>query len=160
MSLSLLDRPEVASPYTDWRLPKNRIEAFSRVTHVRMVEGDCDHHHVARVISDQMNWSNEEKAIYCVLFGQSYRNHHAMIALQLGLYEMSYEQLQKWTDDNWQRFKYSNDTKWGVRRFPHFVKSMKDIIGSSSVYQYFYDAAHVGDTKENYYSLNKALHQI
>ena len=160
MALSLLQRPEIAKGYTDWRLPKNRIEAFSRVTHVRMVEGDCDHHHVARVICDQMKLTDEEKALYCVLFGQSYRNHWAMIALQLGLYEMSYEQLQKWTDENWMRFKFGNDTKYGVRRFPHFVKSVKDIIGSGSVYQHFYDAAHVGDTKENYYSLNKALREI
>ena len=32
--------------YVDWRLPENRIEAFARVTHVRFVEGDLDHHHV------------------------------------------------------------------------------------------------------------------
>jgi len=144
----------------DWRLPENRIEAFSRVTHVRMVEGDCDHHHVGRVIADQMNLSDEEKALYCVLFGQSYRNHWAMLVLQLGLYEMDHETLVTWHNENWWRMKFGNDTKWGVRRFPEFVKSVKDIVGSGSVYQHFYDAAHVGDTKENYYSLNTALREI
>ena len=155
-----LSRPEIASPYTDWRLAKNRIEAFSRVAHVRAVEGDTDHFHVAQVICDLMKLSNEEKALYCLFFGQSYRNHHAMIALQFGLYEMSYEGLQEWTNNNWQRFKYSNDTKWGVRRFPHFVKSLKEIVGSGSIYQHFYDAAHVGNAKENFYSINKALREI
>lgn len=155
-----LQKTESCLGHRDWRLPENRIEAFSRVAHVRMVVGDCDHHHVARVISDLMCLDNEQKALYCLFFGQSYRNHHAMIALQLGLYDMSYEQLQEWTNQNWQRFKYSNDTKWGVRRFPHFVKSLQDIVGSGSVYQHFYDAAHVGNTRENYYSLSKALHEI
>lgn len=146
--------------HTDWRLPENRIEAFSRVTHVRMVEGDCDHHHVARVIVDRMSLSDEEKALYCVLFGQSYRNHWAMLALQLGLYQMSHDALVSWHNENWWRMKFGNDTKWGVRRFPDFVKSLKDIIGSGSIYQHFYDAAHVGGRKENYYSLNKALREI
>jgi hypothetical protein len=146
--------------FVDWRLPENRIEAFSRVTHVRMVEGDCDHHHVARVIVDRMKLSDEDKALYCVLFGQSYRNHWAMIALQLDLYNMPEETLVTWHNANWHRMKFGNDTKWGIRRFPAFVKSLRDIIGSGSIYKHFYDAAHVGDTKENYYSLNKALREI
>ena len=159
MTLTLLQSSPVAN-HTDWRLPENRIEAFSRVTHVRMVEGDCDHHHVGRVIADRMRLSDEEKALYCVLFGQSYRNHWAMLSLQLGLYEMSHEQLKSWHDENWWRMKFGNDTKWGVRRFPDFVQSLKDIVGGGSIYQHFYDAAHVGDTKENYYSLNKCLREI
>jgi hypothetical protein len=150
----------ITTVHTDWRLPENRIEAFARVTHVRMVEGDCDHHHVARVIADMMELSDEDKALYCVLFGQSYRNHWAMIALQLDLYNMPHDQLVDWHNANWWRMKYGNDTKWGVRRFPDFVQSLKELVGPSSIYDYFYAAAHVGSTKENYYSLNQALRKI
>jgi len=59
----------------DWRLPENRIEAFTRVVHSRMVEGDLDHHHSAQVISSEMSLSDDDKLLYALLFGQSYRNH-------------------------------------------------------------------------------------
>jgi len=144
----------------DWRLPENRIEAFSRVTHVRMVEGDCDHHHVGRVITEEMGMDNEQKALFCVLFGQSYRNHWSMLAMQLGLYDMAEGDLVDWHNEHWRRMKFGNDTKWGVRRFPPFLKSLKEVVGGGSIYQYFYDAAHVGNTRENYYSLNNALRSI
>ena len=125
-----------------------------------MVEGDCDHHHVARAIVDQMSLSDEDTALYCLLFGQSYRNHWAMIALQLNLYEMSHDTLVNWHNENWWRMKYGKDTKWGVRRFPDFIQSVKETVGGQSIYQHFYDAAHVGDTRENYYSLNRALREL
>ena len=150
----------VKTQSVDWRLPENRIEAFSRVIHVRMVEGDCDHHHVGRVITEEMGMDNEQKALFCVMFGQSYRNHWAMLAMQTGLYDMSEGDLTDWHNEHWRRMKFGNDTKWGVRRFPPFLKSLKEVVGGGSIYQYFYDAAHVGNTRENYYSLNNALRSI
>lgn len=145
--------------HTDWRLPENRIEAFTRVAHTRAVTGDLDFHHNSWVITEELGLGDEEKAIYCLLYGQSYRNHWAMIATQLDLYNMPHDKLVDWHNENWFRMKFGNDTKWNVRRFPPFVASMKEVCGGS-VYDYLYDAAHVGTTEENFYSLNKALRKI
>lgn len=146
--------------YTDWRLPENRIEAFTRVTHQRFVEGDLDHHHVGKVIADYHNWDNDQKALYCMYFGQSYRNHWAMIAMQLDLYNMSDEQLTEWHDKNWHRMKFGNDTKWNVRKFPQFVMDIKKKIGNGSLYEYLGNAASIGSTESNYFSLNKTLQEF
>jgi hypothetical protein len=146
--------------YTDWRLPENRLEAFSRVCHTRFVEGDLDHHHVGKVISDWYNWDNEQKALYAMYFGQSYRNHWSMIAMQLDLWNMPQEKLVEWHNENWKRMKYGNDTKWNVRKFPQFVADIKEKIGGGSLYEYLGNAAHVGTREQNYKSLNKCLKEF
>ena len=146
--------------YTDWRLPENRIEAFSRVTHVRFVEGDLDHHHVGKVICDWSNYDNEQKALYAMYFGQSYRNHWSMIAMQLDFWNMPNDQVVEWHNKNWKRMKFGNDTKWNVRKFPQFVADMKTRTEGRSLYEYLKEAASVGNTKENYFSLNKTLQEF
>lgn len=150
---------ESSTKHVDWRLPENRIEAFTRVAHTRAVMGDLDFHHNSWVITEEMSLSLEDKAIYCMLYGQSYRNHWAMIATQLDLYNMPEDKLVDWHNEHWFRMKFGNDTKWNVRRFPPFVKSLKEVCGGS-VYDYLYDAAHVGDTRENFYSLNAAVRKV
>lgn len=152
--------PKALPNYTDWRLPENRIEAFARVTHTRFVEGDLDHHHVGKVIADMHGWDNDQKALYCMYFGQSYRNHWAMIAMQLDLYNMSEDQLTDWHNKNWHRMKFGNDTKWNVRKFPQFVMDIKKKIGNGSLYEYLGNAANAGGTERNYFSLNKTLQEF
>lgn len=147
--------------YTDWRLPENRKEAFRRVAYVRLKEGDLDHHHVGKVIVERENLTNEQKALYCLIFGQSYRNHWAHIVLSEfpDLLKTPYEELKNWHDKNWQRAKYAKDTKWGLRKFPDYVESIKKKVGSSA-YEYFGNKASVGNTSENYYSLNNSLTEL
>lgn len=152
--------PTTLQNYTDWRLPENRIEAFARVTHTRFVEGDLDHHHVGKVIADWHGWDNDQKALYCMYFGQSYRNHWAMIAMQLDLFNMSEKQLTDWHDKNWRRMKFGNDTKWNVRKFPQFVMDIKKRVGKGSLYEYLGNAANAGRTDLNYFSLNKTLQEF
>ncbi len=146
--------------YVDWRLPENRIEAFSRVTHTRFVEGDLDHHHVGKVICDYSRYSNEEKALYSMYFGQSYRNHWAMIAMQLDFWNMPDDKLIDWHNNNWRRMKFGNDTKWNVRKFPQFVIDMRKRVGKSGLYEYLGNAANAGSTEKNYFSLNKTLQEF
>lgn len=145
--------------YRDWRLPENRIEAFSRITHVRMVEGDLDHHHVGKVICDVMQLNKEEKAWYALVFGQSYRNHVAMITTQLfrDFSDTSDATLTQWHDKNWKRLKYAKDTKWNLSKLPQFVQDVKSKIGSGGLYEYLGNAASVGNKEQNYKSLNEAL---
>lgn len=158
MNLEYFDfDPKQLPNYTDWRLPENRIEAFSRVTHTRFVEGDLDHHHVGKVIANWHGWDNDQKALYCMYFGQSYRNHWAMIAMQLDLYNMSDDQLIDWHNKNWKRMKFGNDTKWNVRKFPQFVMDIKKKVGKGSLYEYLGNAASGGTTEQNYWNLNKTL---
>ena len=144
----------------DWRLPENRIEAFSRVTHTRFVEGDLDHHHIGKVICDYSGYDNEQKALYAMYFGQSYRNHWSMIAMQLDFWNMPEDKMIEWHNKNWRRMKFGNDTKWNVRKFPQFVIDMKKKIGKGSLYEYLGNAANVGTTKENYFNLNKTLQEF
>jgi hypothetical protein len=161
MNLEYFDFDPTQLPtYTDWRLPENRIEAFSRVTHVRSVEGDLDHHHVGKVIADMSGWDNDQKALYCMYFGQSYRNHWAMIAMQLDLYNMSEDQLIDWHNKNWRRMKFGNDTKWNVRKFPQFVMDIKKKVGKGSLYEYLGNAASGGATEQNYWKLNNTLQEF
>jgi hypothetical protein len=145
--------------YTDWRLPENRIEAFSRVTHTRLLEGDLDHHHTGKVICDMMGLSDDEKVLYALYFGQSYRNHWAMIALQKDFFNMKEDSVVEWHNAHWQQMKYGNDTKWNVRKFPDFVQDIKKKIGPN-LYEYFGNVANSGNTSENYYALNKALREL
>lgn len=159
----LLFREELPKGYTDWRLPENRLEAFSRVTYTRMVEGDLDHHHSGKVIVSEMGLTNEEKLLYCLLFGQSYRNHWAMLALQIfpDILEVPDQTLIDWHNENWFRMKYGNDTKWNVRKFPEFVQSIKKLkkrVGS--LYDYFGDLANGSNTKDNYYKTNEGIREL
>jgi|688.fasta_scaffold58857_7 hypothetical protein len=143
----------------DWRLPENRLEAFSRIYAARSVEGDLDHHHTGKVITDMLGMDNDNKALYAMIFGQSYRNHVAMITMQTfpDLLNTPDEVLQEWHNRNWQRMKYSKDTKWGLKKFPAFIKSIKSKIGNGSLYQYLGDLANQGNTRDNYYRLNRGI---
>jgi hypothetical protein len=160
--MSLEDFIERERPKVDWRLPEHRLEAFSRICHVRMIEGDLDHHHVSNVISDSMNLDNDSKVLYALLFGQSYRNHWAMIALQLFPDLLTYDsgKFQAWHDDNWQRLKFAKDTKWGLRKVPGFVESIKNRVGSAGLFEHFGNIANSGTTEQNYNRLNEELKSL
>jgi len=146
----------------DWRLPENRLEAFARVVHVRMVEGDLDHHHSGKVIAGEMGLDNEQKVLYSLLFGQSYRNHWAMLAMQLfpELMEESPETLTEWHNQNWFRMCYGNDTKWGVRRWPAFVADLQKKYKGVSLYEHFGNLANTGTRKQNFDAINEELRSL
>ena len=129
---------------------------------MRMVEGDLDHHHVGRVVTDQMRLSDDDKVLYALIFSQSYRNHVAMITLQLfpELLKVSNDRIVEWHDQNWQRLKFAKDTKWGVRKFPAFIESIRTRFGTSGLYEKFRDISNSGTTKENYYRLNSELQSL
>jgi len=159
----LLFQEKLPVGYVDWRLPENRIEAFSRIVYTRMVEGDLDHHHSGRVISSEMNLSKENKLLYCLLFGQSYRNHWAMLCFQVfpDLLNTPEKEIRRWHDLHWSRMMYGNDTKWNVRKFPDFIESVKELkkrVGS--LYDYFEDLANSSSTKDNYYNTNKGIREL
>lgn len=147
---------------TDWRLPENRIESFRRVTYQRMVEGDLDHHHTGRVISDMMGLDKDQQALYCLLFGQSYRNHWAMIVLQQfpDLLNVDQQHLQDWHDKNWKRCFYAKDTKWGVRKFPAYVQDIKAKLKGRSPYEYLEELSTGGTTEQNFKKLNAGLREL
>jgi len=150
------------SSYKDVRLPQNRLEAFRRVAVTRMYEGDLDHWHSGLVISDMMGLTKDQKALYCLVFGQSYRNHWAMIVLQQfpDLLNTKHEHIVEWHDVNWKRAFYAKDAKWNLRKFPDYVKSIKATIGNDSPYDYLERVSTVGNTAENFYSLNKSLQSM
>lgn len=138
------------------------MEAFRRIAYTRMMEGDCDHHHVSKVIVSEMELNNDDKALYALLFGHSYRNHWAMIVLQLfpDLLKRDIKEIQEWHDVNWKRSRYSNDTKWNVRLFPKFVKAIQDWLQGESLYQRLGDLVTTGDTEKNFKQLNGQIRKI
>lgn len=152
--------------FVDWRKPENRLEAFYRVMHTRMMEGDLDHWMAGKIIADYMKLDNEQKAWYCLLFGFSYRNHWAMIALQTfpRIWETPSEEIESWYNDShpgaedgiWRIVSFSKDTKWNVRKFPQFVESVKK-WADGSLYEKLKKESTVGNTKENYNNLNTKL---
>ena len=160
--LSFIDAPADFKPWTDWRLPENRLEAFRRVAYTRMMEGDLDHHHTAKVIVDMMNLSDDNKVLYCLLFGQSYRNHWAMIILQTfpDLLAVPQADLQAWHDANWQRSFYGKDCKWGVRKFPQFVQSIREQLNGKSPYEYYSKLVKSADIRNNFNWLNQRIRNL
>ena len=148
--------------YRDWRLPENRLEAFTRVIHTRMVEGDLDHHHSGKVIADQLGLTNDQKVLYCLVFGQSYRNHWAMLAFQLwpDLMTADIPAMRKWHDANWHRMYYGNDTKWGVRKWPDFVADLQKRYAGVGLYEFWSNLANSGTKEENFRAVNKELQEI
>lgn len=147
------------SKYTDWRLPKNRKEAFRRVATTRMLEGDLDHWHASNVIASEMGLNNDQKMMYSLLFGQSYRNHWAMIVIQQfpDILTTDIKHIQKWHDENWYRAYYAKDAKWGLRKFTDFVLSIQKFCNGDSLYEKIADYSSVGNTKDNFYSLNNVI---
>lgn len=143
----------------DCRLPENRIEAFRRIAYVRMMEGDCDHHHVSKVITSEMNLDNDQKMLYALLFGHSYRNHWAMIIIQLfpNILEMDSNDIQEWHNKNWHRSMYSNDTKWNVRLFPRFIHSVKEWLKGDSLYERIASQVTSDSPETNFKNLDKVL---
>lgn len=159
----LLFQEKIPENYTDWRLPENRLEAFSRVVYTRMVEGDLDHHHSGKVIVSEMGLSNEDKLLYSLIFGQSYRNHWAMLAMQIfpDILNVPDKVLEDWHNKHWSRMMYGNDTKWNVRKFPIFIQSIKQLkkrVGN--LYEYFGNLANSSSTKDNYYATNAAIKEL
>lgn len=146
----------------DCRLPENRLEAFRRIAYVRMIEGDCDHHHTSKVIAKEMNLSNDDRALYSLLFGHSYRNHWAMIIFQLfpDLLKRDINEIQEWHDKNWHRSMYSGDTKWNVRLFPKFVKAVQDYVQGGSLYQRLGDLVTSDNVETNFKNLNGQIRKI
>ena len=154
--------PNTLGP-VDWRKPENRLEAFSRIIHARMAEGDLDHHHSGKVIASQMNLDDDNKVLYSLLFGQSYRNHWAMIVLQLfpDILTMPESSLRDWHAKNWQRMKFGKDTKWNVRKFPDFIMSLRSTLRGAKPYEFFGNLANsAGNTKQNYTHLNEGLRSL
>lgn len=132
------DKPgldEYVNHSTDWRLPENRVEAFTRVTHTRMMEGELDHWLAGKVIVDYMKLTDEQKAWYALIFGFSYRNHWAMICLQKfpEIWNTPHQEIVDWYNDQegqengvWRKVCFAKDTKWNVRKFPDFIQSVKN----------------------------------
>lgn len=147
------------SQYTDWRKPENRKEAFRRVAITRMLEGDLDHWHVSNVIVDELGLDNDQKMMYALLFGQSYRNHWAMIVMQQfpDILTTDIKHIKEWHDKNWHRAYYAKDAKWGLRKFTDFVESVQKYAKGTSLYQKISDVSSVGSTKDNFYSLNNTI---
>ena len=150
-----------SSKYTDWRLPENRLEAFRRVAFTRMAEGDLDHWHSGHVISSEMNLTKEQKAVYALVFGQSYRNHWAMIVLQQfpDILNTDARHIKEWHDKIWPKAHFAKDTKWGLRKFPQYIESIRQRVNGSA-YDYLEQKSTVGTTKENFYSLNSAIREF
>jgi len=146
----------------DWRLPENRIEAFTRVVHSRMVEGDLDHHHSAQVISSEMSLSDDDKLLYALLFGQSYRNHWAMLSLQLwpDLLSRKHSELVKWHNKNYKRLVFAKDTKWNLRKWPDFVECIRKKYKGVSLCEHFGNLCSSDSAKVNYDRVNKELRSI
>lgn len=153
--------------YTDWRLPENRVEAFTRVYDVRMREGELDHWLAGKIIAKYMNLTDEQKAWYCLLFGFSYRNHWAMIVLQLfpEIWKTDVEKIRTWYNDSdennqfgaWRRAKFAKDTKWNVRKFPDFIASVQKWLNGDNLYDRLKKISSVGTTAENFDNLNSEL---
>lgn len=157
---------DFAKTFKDWRLPENRIEAFTRVCHTRMMEGELDHWLAGKVIADYMELTKEQKAWYCLLFGFSYRNHWAMIVLQLfpDIGNVSRTEIEKWYNDSpgnqdgaWRRVCFGKDTKWNVRKFPHFIESVQRWLHGDSLYDRLEQICSQGSAKKNFETLNSAL---
>lgn len=149
---------------TDWRLPENRLEAFRRVAITRMYEGDLDHWHSGHVISEEMGLSKDQKAAYALIFGQSYRNHWAMLTLQQfpDIMNTDIRHIKEWHDKNWKRAFYAKDTKWGLKKFTDYIESIQLKLnkGKINLYDYLENLSSVGNTKDNFYSLNTALREF
>lgn len=149
----------------DWRLPENRLEGFYRVAYTRMMEGELDHWMVGKVIADYMDLNEEQKAWYCLLFGFSYRNHWPMIFLQTfpDPWEVSDEKIEMWynnteeSDGTWSIVNFAKDTKWNVRKFPEFIKSIKHWCGNKTLREKLHETCTVGSRSENFHSINNAL---
>lgn len=153
---------EIPAGQRDWRLPENRLEAFRRVAITRMYEGDLDHWHSGLVITKMMDMTPDQRAIYCLLFGHSYRNHWAMIVMQQfpDILATDAVEVQEWLDKNWKRAFFAKDTKWGLRLFPQFIESVKETLAGESPYDWIKRHCTIGTTEENFYSINKALRSI
>jgi hypothetical protein len=148
--------------WKDWRLPENRLEAFRRVAYVRLQEGELDHHHSSKVITDMMNLSADDMALYSLLFGQSYRNHWAMIMLQQfpKLLDTPHTQIVEWHNDNWKRCFFSKDTKWGVRKVPDFIDSIRRACVESGRGPYELLLPQTDIAEANYHRLNHQLREF
>jgi hypothetical protein len=147
----------------DWRLPEHRMEAFVRVTHARMAEGDLDQYHAGRTICDMLGLNRDQRTVYAMIFGHCYKNCWCNVASQLwpDLLHTPVNEISYWHDRNWRRMKYGNDAKWNVRKFPKFVDTLQKIHQKTgSLHDWLAEAATGGTTRQNYQRLNKRIRSI
>ena len=160
-------RSNYGDKYTNWCLPENRIESFTRVYDTRMRCGELDHWLAGKVIADYMKLTEEQKAWYALLFGFSYRNHWAMIVLQLfpEIWKTDPEKIREWYNDSpknnnfgaWRRANFAKDTKWNVRKFPDFIESVQKWLDGESLLTKLSEISSVGDKNKNFDNLNTSL---
>lgn len=158
---------EYKNKFIDWRLPENRLEAFTRVYNTRILSGELDHYMVGKVIVDYMKLTDEQKAWYAILFGFSYRNHFATIILQLfpDIWNTKITDIEEWYNDSdknnsfgsWRRVNFAKDTKWNVRKFPQFIESVQNWLNGDNLYDRLSDLVTTNSKSQNFDNLNDVL---
>lgn len=157
--------------YTDWRLPANRVEAITRISHFRYLSGDLDHTQAGLAAAELMQLDNEQKAWFSVLFGHSYRAQNAYILLEQfpDLAHTSPKYILNWMETptgftakgkpryNGNRMIYGKDSKWNRWKLHESIESIQQWLDGRPLYETLCGLVDSGTTKQNRQLLEEAV---
>lgn len=140
----------------DYRLPKNRREAYIRWHVWALLTYDCDPViYSMKYIFNRMELNIEQRLWICWLYGTTYQLPTAwVIANEFPDFEnVDLDRLTEWNNKNYSRLRYQVDTKWNKGHLPRMFESYRKNIGDQTQQQFFGSICSHEDRIQNFMSL-------
>ncbi|MEK9697068.1 MAG: hypothetical protein VW270_15000 [Candidatus Poseidoniales archaeon] len=114
---------------------KQRRESFIRWFAWSVHNGDCDPAvWMTNYLNDRYEHNSEERLWLCWLYGNTYYLPTAWVLKnEFPDFECAtYDRINQWNTENFQRLRYQTDTKWSKGHLPDMFKSYAKLIGNKT----------------------------
>ena len=119
----------------DYRISKNRREAFVRWYSWSLFHKDCDPAvWCTNYLNDRFEHNDEQRLWFCWLYGNTYHLPTAWILMnEFPDFELAtVDRITEWNSKNYTRLRYQTDTKWNKGHLPSMFESYKKFVGDIS----------------------------
>lgn len=149
----------------DYRLKRNRREAFIRWYAWSLQYNDCDPSvWMTKYLNDRFEHNIEQKLWFCWLYGNTYQLPTAWILFnEFPDFELvRLDRLENWNAVNYSRLRYQIDTKWNKGHLVSMFNSYNQFIKKSQKYtlEYYYGQNEKENFKNLWKIINSNLHKF
>lgn len=139
----------------DYRLVKNRREAFIRWYAWSLKYDDCDPAvWCTNYLHKRYEHNDEERIWFAWLYGNTYQLPTAWVLKnEFPDYELAtVDRITQWNTTNYKRLRYQTDTKWNKGHLPAMFESYQKFIGNRSQRETL-ESFYMGTPQENFDAL-------
>lgn len=150
----------------DYRLERNRREAFIRWYAWSLKYDDCDPAvWCTNYLHNRYEHNDEERIWFAWLYGNTYQLPTAWVLKnEFPDFELAtVDRMEQWNTANYKRLRYQTDTKWNKGHLPSMFASYQKFIGNKTQREVL--ESYYGDTEEENFenlweSLKGSLHKF